>query len=105
MTNYISACHGAGNCVQVALLATGGVSVRDSKTGRTLEFTGVEWDEFLAAAKQGRFDRDRLGATGRCRNTSCSKWGQVVGLMRSVFAGAPCADCGCQVEAVEGVGL
>lgn len=57
---YVSACHGAGNCVQVALLDTGDISVRDSKTGRTLEFTGGEWDRFVAGVCRGEFGRDRL---------------------------------------------
>lgn len=59
-----SACHGAGNCVEVALLPSGGVAVRDSKTGRTLEFTPDEWDTFLKGVRAGEFNRDALPRAG-----------------------------------------
>ncbi|MGY4103928.1 DUF397 domain-containing protein [Nocardia sp. R16R-3T] len=48
-----------GQCVEVAHLDGGMVGVRDSKnsTGPALTFTPVEWDTFIARAKDGGFDR------------------------------------------------
>ncbi|MFI2213667.1 DUF397 domain-containing protein [Streptomyces sp. NPDC020141] len=43
-------------CVEVATNVPGRVAVRSSVTGRTVEFTAVEWAEFLAGAKLGEFD-------------------------------------------------
>ncbi|MGR6997207.1 DUF397 domain-containing protein [Yinghuangia aomiensis] len=34
----------------------GAVAVRNSATGRTVEFTTAEWTAFLAGAKLGEFD-------------------------------------------------
>ncbi|MDF5758783.1 DUF397 domain-containing protein [Spongiactinospora sp. TRM90649] len=46
------------NCVQVASIAAG-VAVRDSKNpdGGKLVFTASEWSSFVAAVKDGTFDR------------------------------------------------
>jgi hypothetical protein len=48
----------AGNCVEVAATAGGGVAVRDSKNpnGGILLYTAGEWQAFLGAAKAGEFD-------------------------------------------------
>lgn len=48
-----------GNCVEVAPLPDGGTAVRDTKdrTGPVLRFGRCEWAAFLAAAKDGEFDR------------------------------------------------
>jgi Domain of unknown function (DUF397) len=47
-----------GSCVEVALLAGGGVAVRDSKDadGPILRYTDAEWRAFLHGAKGGEFD-------------------------------------------------
>lgn len=47
-----------GNCVEVAQLADGGRTVRDSKEpdGPVLCFTSAEWNAFLAGARDGEFD-------------------------------------------------
>ncbi|MEV6427656.1 DUF397 domain-containing protein [Nocardia sp. NPDC051463] len=50
----------AGNdCVEVAFLNGGLVSIRDSKnpTGPALVFTPGEWDAFAAGVHDGEFDR------------------------------------------------
>ena len=49
---------GNGACVEVAMTADG-VAVRDSKdrTGPVLNFAGESWDEFLAAVREGQYDR------------------------------------------------
>ncbi len=51
---------GGGDCVEVALLASGGVALRDSKepvaTGHT--FTQDEWVSFIRGVKAGEFDFD-----------------------------------------------
>jgi hypothetical protein len=46
------------NCVEVASLADGSVSVRNTRarTGPTLEFTRDEWAAFIAGAQEGEFD-------------------------------------------------
>lgn len=56
------ACEAAGNCVEVGLLPSGHVAVADSKDiGSTLLlFTPSEWDDFIAGAKAGEFDRTVL---------------------------------------------
>ncbi|MBT2398988.1 DUF397 domain-containing protein [Streptomyces sp. ISL-100] len=54
-----SACQYNNNdprCVEVATNVPGTVAVRNSVTGRTVEFTAVEWAEFLPGAKLGEFD-------------------------------------------------
>ncbi|MFE6099777.1 DUF397 domain-containing protein [Streptomyces laurentii] len=43
-------------CVEVATNVPGKVAVRNSVTGRTVEFTADEWTGFLAGAKVGEFD-------------------------------------------------
>ncbi|MFD5472934.1 DUF397 domain-containing protein [Streptomyces sp. NPDC127105] len=43
-------------CVEVATNVPGKVAVRNSTTGRTVEFTPGEWTDFLAGAKLGEFD-------------------------------------------------
>jgi hypothetical protein len=47
------------NCVEVAS-AAGSVAVRDSKNrgGPVLTFASARWTEFVAAAKDGEFDRN-----------------------------------------------
>lgn len=47
-----------GNCVEVAFLADGEVSVRNSRKpdDPALVFTGAEWDAFLRGARCGEFD-------------------------------------------------
>ncbi|UAK34136.1 DUF397 domain-containing protein [Nocardia asteroides] len=47
-----------GDCVEVAYLDEGHVSVRDSKnpTGPALVFTPSEWDSFTAGVTYGEFD-------------------------------------------------
>ncbi|MBT2490860.1 DUF397 domain-containing protein [Streptomyces sp. ISL-96] len=54
-----SACQYNNNdprCVEVATNVPGKVAVRNSVTGQTVEFTAVEWAEFLPGAKVGEFD-------------------------------------------------
>ncbi|MCX4821958.1 DUF397 domain-containing protein [Streptomyces sp. NBC_01142] len=43
-------------CVEVATNVPGKVMVRNSVSGQTVEFTAVEWAEFLPGAKLGEFD-------------------------------------------------
>ena len=43
-------------CVEVATNVLGKVAIRNSATGHTVEFTAVEWTDFLAGAKLGEFD-------------------------------------------------
>ncbi|MEU3373681.1 DUF397 domain-containing protein [Streptomyces sp. NPDC006711] len=43
-------------CVEVATNVPGTVAVRNSATGQTVEFTAVEWADFLPGAKLGEFD-------------------------------------------------
>ncbi|WP_435270626.1 DUF397 domain-containing protein [Streptomyces sp. 1222.5] len=43
-------------CVEVATNVPGTVAVRNSETGRTVEFTTAEWTDFLTGAKLGEFD-------------------------------------------------
>ncbi|MER6014261.1 DUF397 domain-containing protein [Streptomyces bluensis] len=43
-------------CVEVATNLPGKVAVRNSATGETVEFTAVEWTDFLTGAKLGEFD-------------------------------------------------
>ena len=52
------------SCVEVALLDTGHVAVRDSKntTQPPHLFTAGEWDAFLAGVRDGEFDRTTLGS-------------------------------------------
>jgi hypothetical protein len=49
---------GGNGCVEVALLADGGVAIRDSKArnGPVLRFTRHEWDSFADGMKKGEFD-------------------------------------------------
>lgn len=50
--------NGQGQCVEVADLGTA-IAVRDSKhpTEPALAFTRTEWIAFIAATKDGEFDR------------------------------------------------
>ncbi|WP_455356111.1 DUF397 domain-containing protein [Streptomyces sp. SYSU K217416] len=43
-------------CVEVAVNVPGVVAVRNSTTGATVEFTDIEWIDFLTGAKLGEFD-------------------------------------------------
>ncbi|MFI1886658.1 DUF397 domain-containing protein [Streptomyces jumonjinensis] len=43
-------------CMEVATNVPGKVAVRNSATGHTVEFTAVEWTDFLRGAKLGEFD-------------------------------------------------
>lgn len=43
-------------CVEVATNVPGTVAVRNSVTGKTVEFTTVEWTTFLTGARLGEFD-------------------------------------------------
>ncbi|MFD7162189.1 DUF397 domain-containing protein [Streptomyces violascens] len=43
-------------CIEVATNVPGKVAVRNSVTGRAVEFTAVEWSDFLTGAKLGEFD-------------------------------------------------
>jgi hypothetical protein len=58
-----------GECVQVDPAPGGGVYVRRKVTGygamttKPLLFSPAEWDAFIAGAKAGEFDRDRLSAS------------------------------------------
>jgi len=60
-----------GYCVAVALLADGSVALRDTKNpdGPVLVFHDFEWDNFIADAKDGGFDRatlaERLFSAGK----------------------------------------
>jgi hypothetical protein len=50
---------GNGNCVEVALLPSGEIALRDTKdgdSGPVLMFTASEWRAFLSGAKDGEFD-------------------------------------------------
>ena len=60
-----SFCNGASSCVEVAVLADGGVALRDSKLGDNspiLRFTSGEWAAFTAGARDGEFDLATLAA-------------------------------------------
>lgn len=48
----------AGGCVEVALLSSGEVAVRDSKApaASTLRYSAREWRDFVAGVKNGEFD-------------------------------------------------
>jgi hypothetical protein len=48
---------GTGACVEVRLIKTGDVQVRDSKDpdGPVLMFAAVQWDAFVKGAKAGDF--------------------------------------------------
>ncbi|MGE6836361.1 DUF397 domain-containing protein [Streptomyces niveus] len=50
---------GAGECVEAAVLPSGGVALRNSRhpAGPALVFTDAEWDSFLDGAKGNEFDR------------------------------------------------
>jgi hypothetical protein len=50
--------HANGNCVEVAVLPDGQVTVRDSKDpdGPVLRFTPAEFTAFVAGMKRGEFD-------------------------------------------------
>lgn len=52
------ACHGAGNCVEVALLPNGNIGVRDGKHPEAgyQEYTPDEWYLFTAGVRMGLFD-------------------------------------------------
>ncbi|WP_329150280.1 DUF397 domain-containing protein [Streptomyces sp. NBC_01456] len=43
-------------CVEVATNVPGKVVVRSSLSGEVVEFTAVEWTDFLSGAKLGEFD-------------------------------------------------
>ncbi|MES9510186.1 DUF397 domain-containing protein [Streptomyces sp. NPDC000609] len=43
-------------CIEVATNIPGKVAVRNTATGRTVEFTAEEWTDFLSGAKLGEFD-------------------------------------------------
>jgi hypothetical protein len=48
-----------GTCVEVADLPDGGRLVRDTKLGEAspvLQYTGAEWQAFIAGVKVGEFD-------------------------------------------------
>lgn len=47
---------GSGGCVEVALLPSGGAVIRSTLSGIHLAVTAEEWRDFLAAAKEGKFD-------------------------------------------------
>ena len=50
---------GNGNCLEVAILDSGVIAVRDAKDGDlgpVLRFTASEWQAFLSGAKDGEFD-------------------------------------------------
>jgi hypothetical protein len=51
-----------GNCVEVAALPGGDITVRDSKNpdGPTLRFTSAEWSAFIDGTAAGEFDLARL---------------------------------------------
>ncbi|MFF4777577.1 DUF397 domain-containing protein [Microtetraspora fusca] len=55
---------GNGNCVQVAGREDGMILVRDDKDpdGPVQEYTRQEWLDFIADAKEGRFDYDEVMA-------------------------------------------
>jgi hypothetical protein len=50
-----------GNCVEVAGLGGGAISVRNSRDprGAVLTFTPAEWDAFIGGVRLGEFDRKR----------------------------------------------
>jgi Domain of unknown function (DUF397) len=52
---------GNGACVEVAPVS-GKIFIRDSKDqqGPVVQYPGISWRAFLADAKNGRFDLDRL---------------------------------------------
>jgi hypothetical protein len=54
-----------GNCVEVTQLPDGHVGVRHSRhpQGPVLRFAPGEWEAFLAAARNGEFDRFAGAAT------------------------------------------
>ncbi|MFD5187311.1 DUF397 domain-containing protein [Streptomyces sp. NPDC058357] len=43
-------------CVEVATNVPGKVAVRSTVSGQAVEFTAVEWTDFLSGAKLGEFD-------------------------------------------------
>jgi hypothetical protein len=53
----VSSFSGAGNCVAVAKLASGGYAVRHSRLDvAPIVFTREEWDAFIAGVKACEFD-------------------------------------------------
>jgi Domain of unknown function (DUF397) len=71
-----------GDCVEVAVLQSGEVGVRNSRdaAGAVLCFTPEEWDAFLGGARNGEFDRFdfRLGISGIPRERVSGGWPPVV---------------------------
>lgn len=53
----------SATCVEVKLLDDGAIAIRSS-AGPVLVYSPEEWDTFVAGAKLGEFDRDRLMRTG-----------------------------------------
>lgn len=49
---------GAGNCVEVAVLPSGDVDLRDSKSPELppYRFSAAEWSDFVLGVKAGEFD-------------------------------------------------
>ncbi|ETK34575.1 DUF397 domain-containing protein [Microbispora sp. ATCC PTA-5024] len=54
-------------CVEVAVLPSGEVGVRDSKNqdGPVLVFTPAEWDAFINGVKAGEFDTEQLATNAQ----------------------------------------
>ena len=55
-----------GTCVEIAHLSNNRVGMRDTKdhgTGTILAFSQREWSAFLAGAKAGEFNLDRIDHT------------------------------------------
>jgi hypothetical protein len=50
-----------GSCVDAQFLEDGSVQVRHSNgQGPIINYTGKEWDAFIAGAKSGKFDRPAI---------------------------------------------
>lgn len=52
---------GNGACVEVALVVSGAIAMRDSKDphGPILRFPAASWQSFVADVRTGEFDRPR----------------------------------------------
>ncbi|GAB7185714.1 DUF397 domain-containing protein [Kitasatospora sp. NPDC001095] len=63
--DWITASTGGSNCLEVAFLDRGMVGFRDSlnKAKDTLLLSSGEWEDFLAGAKAGLFDRRGSAST------------------------------------------
>jgi hypothetical protein len=59
-----SVCNGAASCVEVAVLPSGNVAIRNTQDpeGWCVEATPAEWVAFTAGVRDGEFDLSALSA-------------------------------------------